>query len=67
MKLNLTKYLTLVTLAAALPLTAKATIFFSDNFTNGSTLNSATPANPTTTNTAYELVASKSWNPAPSR
>ena len=66
MKLNLTKYLTLVTLAAALPLTAKATIFFSDNFTNGSTLNSATPANPTTTNTAYEIVASKSWSPAPS-
>ena len=51
---------------AALPLTGKATVFFNDTFGDGSTLNSATPANPTTTNTAYELVANKSWNPTPS-
>ncbi len=45
--------------------TGKATVFFSDTFTNGSTLNNASPANPTATNTAYEIVASKAWVPNP--
>ncbi len=58
--------LPLALFVAAAPLVSKAATFFTDNFTNGSTLNSASPANPTTTNTAYELVASKSWSPAPS-
>jgi fibronectin-binding autotransporter adhesin len=40
------------------------TVFFSDRFTN-STLNSASPGNPTTTNTAYEMVSSKTWTPTP--
>ena len=52
--------------AALAPFVSQATVFFSDTFANGSTLNSATPANPTSTNTAYEMVSSKSWNPTPS-
>ncbi len=53
-------------IALLTPLVVSAqTTFFSDSFTNGSTLNSATPANPTATNTAYEMVASKAWNPNP--
>ena len=55
----------LASITIAATLTSKATTFFSDTFTNGSTLNSASPANPTVTNTAYELVASKSWSPTP--
>ncbi len=39
---------------------------FTDTFAN-STLNSASPTPPTATNTSYELVSSKSWNPTPSR
>lgn len=54
---------------AAAPLTTTAqtqTVFsFADNFTNNSTINSATPASPTTTNTAYEQVSSKTWAPNP--
>ena len=65
MKNSSKKSLSLALLLAAVPLASRATIFFSDNFTNGSTLNSASPANPTTTNTAYEMVASKSWVPTP--
>jgi len=65
--LNLQVLLALL-LTAVAPLGAMAdTILFNftDTFTNGSTLNSATPANPTSTNTAYELVSSKAWNPNP--
>ena len=51
-------------LVAATPAAFAQTVFFSDQFTN-STLNSASPANPTTTNTAYEMVASKAWTPTP--
>jgi len=58
--------LVLSTIIAATTFTSKATIFFSDNFTNGSTINSVTPANPTPTNTAYEVISSKSQTPAPS-
>ncbi len=41
-----------------------ATIF-SDDFST-STLNSPSPAGPTATATAYQLLSSKTWNPAPS-
>ena len=51
--------------AALAPFVSQATVFFSDTFTNGSTLNSLTPANPTSTNTAYEMVSNKAWNPNP--
>jgi autotransporter-associated beta strand protein len=55
----------LAAILVATPLIGRATVFFNDTFTTGSTLNSASPANPTATNTAYEMVASKSWNPTP--
>lgn len=41
------------------------TVLFNDNFSSGSTLNSATPGAPTPTSTSYEMVSSRSWNPAP--
>lgn len=53
-----------VLLAAQQP--SLATVFFSDTFTNGSTLNSLTPAAPTETNTSYEIMSAKAWNPTPS-
>ena len=66
MKKNLLQLTTGALVALLMPLVVSAqTTFFSDNFTNGSTLNSASPANPTPTNTAYEMVASKAWSPAP--
>ncbi len=66
MKRNLCLRLALAALMAATPLLGRATIFFNDTFVNGSTLNSATPANPTNNNsTAYEMASSKSWSPTP--
>ncbi|HRT10149.1 MAG TPA: hypothetical protein P5233_17330, partial [Candidatus Paceibacterota bacterium] len=52
----------LVALSPAL----QATVFFSDTFNSGSTLNSLTPAAPTPNSTSYQLSSSKSWNPTPS-
>lgn len=37
------------------------TVIFTDTFGSGSTLNSATPADPTTNSTAYQMLSSKSW------
>jgi uncharacterized repeat protein (TIGR01451 family) len=55
-----------ITLFAALaPFVSQATVFFSDTFTNGSTINSATPANPTLTNTAYQVISAKTYSPTP--
>ncbi|MGC3959086.1 MAG: hypothetical protein QM813_14425 [Verrucomicrobiota bacterium] len=51
-------------LLAVTPL-AQATVFFSDTFGSGSTLNSATPAAPTASSASYQLVSSKSWVPTP--
>jgi autotransporter-associated beta strand protein len=65
MKAHSSSTLTLVTLFACAQLTASATVFFSDVFTNGSTLNSTSPANPTPTNTAYQILSTKAWSPAP--
>lgn len=57
----------LAALAAIVPLAVPAqTTFFQDTFAGGSTVNNASPANPTATSTAYEIVSSKSWNPTPS-
>jgi hypothetical protein len=42
------------------------TNFFSDSFSNGSTVNSATPAPPGTSFTSYEEISGKTWNPIPS-
>jgi len=53
----------LALLMAVAPQFAKADTFFSDNFSNGSTLNSATPVSPTTNSTSYEAVSGKAWNP----
>ena len=51
-------------LAGLLPMVVSAqTTFFSDNFTGASTVNSATPANPTATSTAYEEISTKAWTP----
>lgn len=44
---------------------ARAATVFSDNF-SASSLNSGSPAAPTTNSTAYHLFSSKSWSPAPS-
>ncbi len=65
MKTKLSLKLSLFTMLVTVALTSRADLFFSDSFINGSTLNSATPANPTPTSTAYEMVSSKSWNPTP--
>lgn len=40
------------------------TAFFTDNFNNGSTVNSMTPAPPAADSTSYEFITSKPWNPA---
>ncbi len=57
--------LAMVALACA-PILKAQTTFFSDNFAQGSTLNSASPAKATSTNTAYQLISGKTWNPTPS-
>lgn len=38
---------------------------FDDDFTGGSTVNSATPVAPTVTSTSYEIIASKTYAPNP--
>jgi autotransporter-associated beta strand protein len=45
------------------PLSASATVFFNDTFSNGSTINSATPVNPTTNSASYEEVSSQPFCP----
>jgi autotransporter-associated beta strand protein len=67
MKLHLLQK-SLVALLIATGLTgAKAqTTFFSDGFTNSSTINSATPAKPTNNATSYQTVANKGWAPVSS-
>ena len=50
---------------AAMPGMSQTT-FFSDNFSNGSTVDSFTPTAPTTDSTSYEYITSKGWNPTPS-
>jgi polygalacturonase len=47
------------------PQTIASGAVFTDAF-SGSTLNSASPATPAPTATAYEILSSKSWNPLPS-
>ncbi len=51
--------------ATALHTSHAATVFFTEDFSHGSTLNQP-PANPTSTSTSYEVVSSKNWSPAPS-
>lgn len=46
-------------LIAAAPQASKATIFFNDTFTGGSTLTNASPAAPTATSAAYHISSSK--------
>jgi len=50
-------------LLAAAPLAATADTFFSDNFANGSTINSVTPVSPTANSASYETVSSQPWCP----
>ena len=52
------KHLLLVLALFALPLASRAATVFSDNF-SGSTLNSASPAAPTTTSTDYAVLSTK--------
>lgn len=72
MKLQFPLRFTLPALLAISNLASAQTTFFSDTFANGSTLNNATPANPTNNgaaynnSTAYQLIANKSWSPTPS-
>jgi autotransporter-associated beta strand protein len=63
--LNLPILFTLLLAAAPLAATAQ-TIFFNDNFTNGSTINSLTPVAPTTNSTSYQTISSTNWYPASS-
>lgn len=49
-------YLTLAAFFAALPFAARATLFFSDTFSNGSTLTNVSPANPASDSTAYQYL-----------
>lgn len=60
--LNLQILFTLLLAAAPLAATAQTT-FFSDSFTNGSTINSLTPVAPTTNSTSYQTISSQAWNP----
>ncbi|HTR40282.1 MAG TPA: glycosyl hydrolase family 28 protein [Pseudomonadales bacterium] len=46
------------------PLMVNSGSVFTDTF-SGSTLDSASPAAPTPTGTAYEILSSKSWSPSP--
>lgn len=61
------KHLLTAGLAAAIGFASLAaqTTVFEDTFAS-STLNSTSPAAPTSTSTAYQLVSSKAWNPEPS-
>ena len=52
----------LVCLAAQM---TQAKVFFSDAFSGGSTINSGTPADPTSTSTAYQMLSTKTQTPAP--
>jgi len=61
----LTKPLIALLLAAGLSGANAQTTFFSDGFTNSSTINSATPAKPTNNATSYQTVANKGWAPTP--
>jgi pectin methylesterase-like acyl-CoA thioesterase len=61
------KYLLYLPVIGSLFCSASATraaTILADNFST-STLNSASPAAPTTSSTAYHLFSSKSWNPTP--
>ncbi len=60
MKRNAHLHLALAALFASV-VASHATVFFNDTFANGSTLTNTTPANPTPTNTAYQLASSKAW------
>jgi len=69
--LNLRIVIALLLLVASMAATAQTTNIFVDNFTAGSTVNSATPANATNSNatyynsTAYEQISAKPWLPNP--
>src|SRR5262245_23008767 len=51
-------------LLALLALSTQAATVFSDNFATSS-LNSFSPAAPTSNSTAYQLFSSKAWSPTP--
>jgi len=55
----------LIALILAAPLAAQSQVtVFSDSFSS-STVNSLTPGAPTANSTAYQVIASKAWNPNP--
>jgi len=62
---SLSQYLCVLISLLASSLVSPGATVFSDVFSS-STLNSISPAAPTTTSTAYQLFSSKTWNPAPS-
>jgi pectin methylesterase-like acyl-CoA thioesterase len=54
--------LLLATTLTALSAARAETVIFDDPFGSGSTLNNATPADPNTTSTAYQMLSSKNWS-----
>lgn len=60
-KRNYYLHLTLAAFLAATPFAAQATVFFSDTFGSGSTLTNTSPANPTTSSTAYQYMTAKAF------
>jgi autotransporter-associated beta strand protein len=65
MKMNFHRALLFTLIATALTCRAQTT-FFSDNFTAGSTIDSASPVPPTANSASYESISAKSWFPTPS-
>lgn len=51
--------------AAFAPFVSPATVFFSDTFGSGSTINSGSPVDPTSTSTAYQMLSTKTQTPTP--
>lgn len=54
----------LIGIVAPLGTAPAQTAFFTDSFSNGSTVDSTTPAPPAADSTSYEFITSKAWNPA---
>jgi len=66
MKKNIFASIAVALLIAALPAAAQVTYSsFVDTFTNGSTIDSLTPAKPTTNSAAYQQIAAKTFLPNP--
>lgn len=65
MKSSRSLQIAIALVAALMPFVSPATVFFSDTFGSGSTINSGSPADPTSTSTAYQMLSTKSQTPTP--